>query len=327
MPILSNRAQVAIAQEANAGTPETLVAGDVVLHTDIPEWEPEVQVTPRNALSASLSPRGSVMGTQAAKIRFKQFLQGTSVAPVQDTTMPPFRTPFLGCGAKDTVSGAPTAEQTSFKPLTSLVVDETAAVRMTVAIFQDGKRYQIHGAVGNCVLTCTNGQPVLAEYEFTGVYAAPTDVALLVPSYPTIVEPPFLSAAISVLGYASSRITSFTLDFGNEIVMVPNPNDAVGFAFAQIVNRNPTGTLDPEDVLAGTKNYFTEWILGTTGSITTGVFPSNGTNYNQLQITIPKAAYVKVGHADREGMANSPIEFECRANTDAGDDEWEVVHT
>jgi len=241
--------------------------------------------------------------------------------------MPPFRNPFLGCGAKDTVSGAPTAEQTSFKPLTSHVVDDTAAVRMTVALFRDGKRYQIHGAVGNCALTFLNGSPVQADYDFTGVWATPTDVALLVPTYPTIVEPPFLSAAIAVLGYASSRISSLTLDFGNEIAMVPNPNDAGGLAYAQIVRRNPTGTIDPEEALAGTQDWFAEWLLGTPGMITTGVFPSNGTNYNQLQLNIPAAAYTKVGMADREGMVNAPIDFECRANSDAGDDEWELIHT
>ena len=328
MPILRSRTQIAIKQEAVAGTAEALVAGNVILHTDLPEWEPDVLVTPRLAMSASLSPRGSVMGTRAAKIRWKQFLRGTAVAPVQDVTFPDFRVPFLGCGVKDTVSGAGPNEQTSFKPLTSLVVDETTGAYCTVALYEDGKRFQISGAVGNCVLTFTVGQPVLAEFEFTGVYSDPTDTALLGGVvYPTVIEPVFMNAAFSVLGFATARLRNFSLDFGNEIAMRPNPNAAAGLFTAQIVKRNPTGSFDPEDVLAATKNFFQEWLAGTTGSITTGVFPSSGANYNQLQVTIPKAAYTKVGHADRDGMATSPIDYECRANSDAGDDEFEVIQT
>lgn len=327
MPILSKRQQIAIKQEATAGTAETLAAANVVLHTGVAEYEPDVAVTPREAMTASLSPRGSVMGSRAAKIRFKMFLRGTATAPVASSNEPDFSVPMKGCGVGITVSGGSPNEQSSFKPLTSSVVDETSGAYCTVALYEDGKRYLIHGAVGNCVLTCTVGQPVLAEFEFTGVYNVPTDTALVVPTYPTTIEPAFLGASLSVLGYTTAKINALTLNFGNEIAMRPNPNAAAGFFSAQIVGRKPTGTFDPEEVLAATKNWFNEWLAGTLGSITTGVFPSGGTNYNQLQITIPNAGYTKVGLADRDGIATAPIEFEARANSDAGEDEFEIVQT
>lgn len=328
--MLTARQQIVIKQEANAGTAETLAAANVVLHTGIAEFEPDVQMTPREAMTASLSKRGQVVGAKAGKIRWKQYLRGTSVAPVQDTTFPDFRVPFLGCGVKDTVSGVNPNEQTSFKPSTTLVEDLTTGACCTVGLYEDGKRYLLTGAVGNCVLTFVMGVPTLAEFEFTGALSgpAPTDTALLVPTYPTIVEPPFLGAALSILGYTSAHIRQITLDFGNKITLVPDPNSLTsGYAFAQITDRAPVGTFDAEEVLAATKNYWNEWLSGTTGLITTGVFPSNGTNYNQLQLNVPKAAYVKTGLGDRDGMANVPIDYECRANSDAGEDEWELIQT
>jgi hypothetical protein len=327
MPLLRKRSQIAIKQEAVAGTAEALALADVVLHTDIPEWDPDVTMVPRAAMSASLSPRGSVVGSKAAKISWKQFLRGTALAPVTATNEPDFSVPFKGCGAQAVVSGAPTDEQTSFTPNTTLVVDPTSGCYCTVALYEDGKIYKIHGAVGNCTLTFTVGSPVLAEFEFTGVYNAPVDGALLAPSYPTVIEPAFLDAALTVHAYATAKLRALTLNFGNEIAMRPDPNDTSGFFTAQIVGRNPTGTIDVEEVLVSGKDWFANWIAGTAGVITTGVFPAAGTNYNQLQLTIPKAQYTKVGHGDRDGIATAPIDFECNATLDAGEDEWELVQT
>lgn len=322
--MLTARSQIALAVEANAGTAETLVAADVLLPTDIPEWEPDVVVTPRSAMTGVLSPRGSVVGSRSAKIRFKMFMRGMTGAPVQDTNFPDFRTPFLGCGVKDTV----TTGETFFDPLTSLIEDETAGGFLTVALMRDGKQYLIHGAQANCVMTFTVGQPVLLEFEFTGLYNPPTDVALFSSvTYPAVVEPAFTQAALSVQGNTAARISSLTLDMGNEVIMVPDPNDLTGFVRAQIVRRTPIGSFDAEEVLAGTNDWFAEWISGATGAITTGTFPSGGTAENMFGLTVGNSKYTKVGLGDRDGMANAPIDYECQAVSDDGDDEWQLLVT
>jgi hypothetical protein len=109
--------------------------------------------------------------------------------------------------------------------------------------------------------------------------------------------------------------------------MRPYPNSLSGFFTAQITRRATKFTFDPEEELAATKDWFNEWLAGTTGSITTGTFPSNGTNYNQFNFTMPKAQYSKVGHAEREGLTTSPIEGVPLLNSDAGDDDWTLVQT
>ena len=327
MVLLRQRQQIAIKQESTAGTAIALALGDVVQTTGDANWDPDIQMTERAVMSGVLSKRGSVPGTQAAKITWSQYLRGTTGAPGDGSNEGDFAVPFKGCGVVGADSGAPTAEQIAYTPSSTLVVDETSGAYCTVALYQDGKIYKIHGAVGNCTLTFTVGAPVLAEFEFTGVYNAPVDGAFLVPSYSAIIEPVFLDAALSVISYATAKISALSLNFGNEIAMRPYPNTTTGFFTAQIVGRKPTGSIDVEEVLASGKNWFSEWLLGTKGSITTGVFPSGGTNYNQFDLTIPKAQYTKVGFADREGIVTAPIDFEATANADAGDDEWELINT
>ena len=336
MPILTGRQQIAIKSEATAGTAETLAAANVVLTTGAAEWSPEVAMTPRSAMTASLSPRGSVVGSQSAKISFKMFIRpnftsGTAVTTT--ATEGDFSVPLKGCGVTVAYSagGGSPNEFATYTPSSSHVVDETSGVYSTVALYEDGKVYKIHGAVGNCVLTFNVGQPVLAEFEFTGCFNAPIDGALLVPTYSNVVEPAFLSAALSVFGsggaYTAAKISSLKFDLGNTIAMRPYPNTATGFFTAQITGRNPKGSFDPEEALAATFNPFAAWIAGTTGGITTGVFPSTGTNYSTMNFTVAKASYTKVGLADRDGVASAPVEFEAQATLAAGEDEWSLVCT
>jgi len=332
MPLLRSRQQIAIKQEATAGTAETLALANVVMHSGVAEWEPDVVETPREAMTASLSPRGSVTGAQAAKIRFKMYLRGSYshttgavIAPSAGVTDPDFAVPMKGCGLAQTVSAGVSY---TYTPSSTTVGDETTGAYCTVALYEDGKVYKIHGAVGNVVLTFQVGMPILAEFEFTGLYNAPADLALIASVvYPTFAEPPFLSAAFSIIGsFTTAKIQNLKLDLGNQIGMRPYPNTATGFFTAQISGRKPAGSFDPEEMLAATKNLFADWIAGTAGAITTGTFPSTGTTFNKFSLTIPNAMYVKVGRADRDGVGTAPVDFECMANSAGGDDEFTLVN-
>jgi hypothetical protein len=326
MPILAERTQVAIKQEATAGTVETLAAANVILTTELPTWSAEPEIKERSALSASFASRGHVIGSRMAKISFKMFLRGTTGAPVDPTNLPDFTVPFRGCGLTAVVSGTGPNEITTFTPVSSFYSDETTGPYCTVAVYRDGKRYMIHGAVGTLKLTFNVGEPVLAEMEFTGIYNAPTDTALLVPSYPVVIEPPFLGATLSILGFTTAKIKSLTVDLGNRITMRPQPN-LNGFYTAQLTGRKVTGAFDPEEELAATKNWFTEWIGATPGAISTGTYPSNGSNYNQFSLSLPKVQYSKVGLEERDAIATAPTEYVALANSDAGDDEISFVQT
>jgi hypothetical protein len=325
-PLLSNRCQVAIKQEATAGTAETLAAGNVILTTEAPSWEPDPQVTERQAMTRSLDSRGVVIGARMAKVAFKQYLRGTSGAP-GGGNQSDFAVPFLGCGLSVAYSGGSPNEIGTWTPSVTQDLDDTSGTYCTVAVYNDGKEYKIHGAVGNLKLTFEVGKPVLAEYEFTGCLNTPTDVALLSPTYSSIVEPPFLGASLSVLGYTTAKIRTISVDLGRSITMRPFPNSVTGYFTAQAVSRNVRVTFDAEEELAATKNWWNEWLAGTLGSITTGVFPSNGSNYNQFNFTAPNLQYVKGSWGDRDGIRIASMEAIARANSDAGEDSISLVQT
>lgn len=328
MPQIKGRQQIAIKQEATAGTAETLAAADVIPHKGIAAWDSDAPVVAREFMTGSLSPRGSVVTTQAAKLTFAMHLAGTVGAPVAVTNEPDFSRPFQAAGMAPTVSGTSPNEQSSFVPSSTTISDETAGAYSTIALYEDGKRYMLHGAIcSSCTLTFTVGSPVLAEFEFSGVWNKPTDTALLVPTYKALVEPIFLDAAVSILGFTTAKFQTLTLNFGLEVMMRHQPNNPTGWHTAQIVRRNATGSIDVEEELAATKDWYNEFIAGTAGLITTGVFESGGTNYNQLQLNIPNAKYTKPGLGDREGVSTAPLEFECTANSDAGEDEFEIIQT
>ena len=327
MPMLADRVQVAIKQEAVAGTAEALAAANVVLTTDLPTFETDIEVTERMALSGSLSGRGHVPGARMARIGFKMHLRGTTGAPTDPGNLPDHTVPMRACGALATVSGAGPNEQTAFTPSSTTISDETTGAYCSAAVYRDGKQYLIHGAVGNCILHFRRGAPVMAEYTLTGVFNKPTDVGLLSPTYPTVVEPAFAGASMSFLGFTTAKFDELTLDFGNEIVMRPYPNNASGFFTAQIVRRKPKGSFTPEEELAATKDWWNEFLTGATGAINTGTFPAGGTNYNQFSLSIPKAQYARVGHDNRDGITTSPIEFACLADSDGGNNEWSFVQT
>ena len=324
MPLLADRCQVAIKAEAVKGTAEALAAANVVMTTDRPTWDPDIEMIPRNVLSASPSGRGAVPGTRMAKIGFKMFQRGTATTPTDPANLPDWIVPVRSCGCVAAVSGGSPNEITTVTPASLAAATQIPA---SVAIYRDGKQYMIHGAQGSAKKTYTVGSPVLLEFEFTGIYNTPTDVALLVPTYPTVVEPPFLGAALAVLSFATPKIKTLTIDLGNKIAYSPYPNTATGLFYAVITGRDVKGTIDVEEELAATKNWYNEWVTGALGSIATGIFPSTGTNYNQISDTYPNCQYMKVGHADHDGIVTGPIEFVPRANSDGANDEFSWVQT
>ena len=319
--MLGERNQIAVAVEAVAGTPETLALGDVILTTELPSFTPDIEFHERLAQSASLSRIGGVVGARSAKIGFKIFARGTTGTPVAVSNVPDFDIPLIGCGVVGVVD-QPGVGEIEYQPSSSIITDESAGGYLTIGIHMDGKLYRISGAQGTGTITFVRGAPVVMDLEFTGVYEAPVDAALLVPVYGgPAAPPPFLDAAPTVLGFAA-KFNEIVLDIGNTVVMRPDPGDASGFHTAQITSRNPTLTIDPEEVLAATKNWWTELTNETVGVVTTGDFPAGGDAFNMFKLNCPKAQLSSVVLADREGIPTAPLEFALQRDTDAGDNEW-----
>lgn len=326
MPDVTKRQQLVMKAEGTPGTAEVLESGgglaanaEMVLCSDI-TFDPDVAQIGRAAMGASFDTSGSVTGARMGKISFKSNLRGRTAA-FSASVLPDNNLPFKACGLSVTMSGGAGSEIVTVAPVS------TISTWYTVGFYNDGRLYRLAGALGNMKLTFKRGEPVVAEYEMLGAYVAPSDVALRTSGLATSAPapPPFLAAAVSILGYATPRIDTLTFDLGNELMMRGDPNATSGVLTAMLVGRTTKGSLDPEAVAVGTKNYWSEWLADTTGSITTGTFPSSGTQYNKMNLTAPKAKPTKIGKGDREGLAVNPYEFECQRNTDTGDDCFSLV--
>lgn len=324
MSLIADRCQVAFKPEAVPGTAETLAAANVLMTTERPTWEGGPEMIERNALSASPDSRGLVAGIRPAKISFKMFQRGTVGAPTDPANLPDWVPVVRSCACVAAVSGGSPNEITTVTPASLAAATQVTG---TLAIMCDGKQYLIHGAMGNVKKTLTVGSPPLYEFDFQGIYNTPTDVALYAPTYPTIVEPPFLGAALTILGFATPKIKTLTVDLGNKITYSSYPNTGTGLFKAVITGRNISGSIDVEEELAGTKDWYAAWLAGTLGSIATGVFPSTGSNYNQISDTYPNAQLKKVGRGDRDNLVTAPFEFVPRANSDGGNDSFSWVQT
>src|SRR6267378_1988382 len=154
MPILSSKSQVAIKIEAVPGTAEALAAANVILTTDLPTFEAGPTIIERNALSASFDERGVVVGARMGKIAFKMFMRGLSAASGSGNPTD-FDTP-LRCCSTNVVYSLTTPNEIATYNFTSSPTTNYA----TIAIYRDGKVYQIFGAQGNCVMTYKVGHPV-----------------------------------------------------------------------------------------------------------------------------------------------------------------------
>ncbi len=321
MPLISEKNQIAIKVETTAGTPIALALADVVLTSELPTFTPEIEFTERLAQSASLSRLGGVAGARMAKIGFKMFLRGTTLAPVAVTNIPDFDVPLQGCGIVGVVD-QPGAGEIEYQPSSTTITDETSGAYCSVGIHLDGKLYSISGAIGTVTMTFTRGAPVVLDFEFTGVYTDPVLATLLVPVYGgPAAPPPFLDASPTVLGFAA-KFNELVLNTGNTVVMRPDPGDVSGYHTAQITSRNATLTIDPEEEVPATQNWWTDLTGETVGVVTTGDFPSGGTTFNMFKLNCPKAQLSSVGLGDRDGVAITPLEFALQRDNDAGDNEW-----
>lgn len=163
----------------------------------------------------------------------------------------------------------------------------SGAKSLTVAVFANGKKKQIHGAVGNCKISLEAGKLAVMEWEFTGVWDAVADVALPAPTYVTTAPLRWVNG-FTIAGTAT-KVSKYEFDLGNEVTVRTDPN-AVGFgvALGQITDRKPKITIDPEAALVATTDYYGQMLAGTLLSL----IATLGTTGNICTITAPKCQIV-----------------------------------
>lgn len=309
--MLTRRRVVAGKIEVTEGTAETITVADAgILAMDV-KSDFDLKVTERAIQLNTMSNLAPVIGAQSGKLSFRAELKGSGGASY--ATVPPALDVYLkACGFAATLS-APSA---IYKPASSGIPS------ITLWVYEDGIVKKLKGCRGNVKFSGKVGEPCYADFDFTGVWDAVADVAMISPTFEGTVPPALLNSAFTIDAYAGV-ITNFSIDMANNVALRETINTATGYVSALITARKPSGSVDPEMTAVAAYDWFGKWKAGATAAFNLG--PVGGTAYNKFAITAPKAVYNKIGEGDRNGIITADAQFSLAMNT--GDDELVLTFT
>ncbi len=216
-------------------------------------------------------------------------------------------------GATATASAGPSADQGfSYRPISAGVPSAT------VAIYQEGLKKQLVGARGTVTVANVNGEPSFLEFNFTGVYDAVTDEALLSPVYEPTIPPVFLDVKVNATG-GSGCFANLGIDLGTTVTPRDCAKAANGAISVFITDRNPVGTVDPEMELVADRDFYGMLESGSPSSLYAEWGEVAG---NTIILSGPYVIASDVGDGERDGIAVADLALEFRTpGVDTGDDE------
>jgi len=290
--------------------PTPLVGTDGVLcEAPTLAWE-GARMNERPAARASLGKLKSVFGDGLHTLSFDVEMKGSGTAGT-----PPEYDPLLrSCGFG--ITNVPATSDT-YAPVS------TSLESCTIYYFQDGvKLYKLTGCRGNVSFSLEAGNIIKMSFTMTGHSVKPTDVTAGAVTYQSTVPQAIVSGSFAVNSYAGI-ISAFAFDMGNTVAMPPDINAVDGFADIRITGRDPSGTIDPEEVLVATHDFEAEYRAGTSMAISIGSIGAVAGNI--VDIDMPAVYYREMSLGDRDGIRTIELPFGMAESS--GDDECSIVFT
>lgn len=296
---LKRKRQLAAKIEGTSGTAESLAAADAAFNVMNLTWTEDIPMNERMAME-SLGQLAAVPGQWAAKVSFDVELAGTG----SETPVPDWASVFLpACGMKlDTATFAFSSVTTDLKTI-------------TIGVYEDGVIKMVRGAAGTFTIDAEAGKFGTIHFDFTGVYDGIEDgsnIATVV--YPNVVPPRVACSTITV-GSVTPIISKISLASNNTVQLRQDISQCEALIAALITDRKPGGSLDPEQKLVATQDWWGNQTTGTEAALSLVLGTTGG---NTITIAAPKLQVRTVGEADRNGIITLPISFQL--NVDVGDD-------
>lgn len=308
MTLLKRKRVLAAKTEATPGTAETLSASDAVFNAYDTMIQQEIGFDPREGERA-FGMRPSITQGYKGKVTFKidAAWDGTATEPAwADTFLP-------ACGWVK--SGQ------VFTPRTEAPGSNVKT--LTIAVYIDGMRKMLTGCVGTFKLNCPTGKAAFFEFEFIGVWNAPTDTAILSPTYPTASSLRFANST-TTWNSVALILENITLDAGNEMILREDASATAGFVSGIITNRIPKVSANPEAKLIATQDRWGQLLAMTEGTLTWNL---DGPTNSALTIAAPKAQIVNIQEADRGKLVVDQIDWQCNRDGSTVDNEVSITFT
>lgn len=310
--MLTRRKALAAKIETVEGTMETITVADAGILAVDPKFDADIKMYDRNVMLGTLSNLQPIPGTQSGSLTFKVELKGTGTAYAAGNK-PDLSTFIRACGFAETVDATAGSETVTYLPAS------TGIPCLTIWLYEDGIVRKLYGCRGTVSFSGKIGEPVFADFKFTGVYGGTDTATMIAPTFISVVPPTVLGASLTIDSYAAI-CESFSIDMGNEIQLRSSIGAAKGFLSALMTSRKPTGKIDPEMVLPAAYDFMTKWTTGTAGALSIG--PIGTSDYNRFNLTASKCVYTKVGNGDRSGNMTADLDFSLAMDT--GDDEFQL---
>ncbi len=258
----------------------------------------------RNNVKPYFGKLATVNVGDALRLDFLTELKGSGAVG----TAPEIGALFRGCGFTESITPV---TKVDYDPNSNTDTSES----LTIYFYLDGLLHKMLGCRGTFSLDVKAGEYGKVKWTFTGLYAKPTDQAIVTGTYNPTVPPRFLSAAFAIDAYAAI-IATLSINCGNIIAKKTDANQATGIREYFIKGREVTGSIDPEAVFIATKDFYTMWEQSSRVTFTATLGQVAG---NKCIITGPKVSLGDMKYGDREGILT--LQQTLNFTPNAGNDE------
>jgi len=287
--VYKNRSLILAKSEVTYGTDPTPVQATNAILCDTPEIEFVMKKMDRINVKTYLGNRPSAILGEALKISFNTELRGCGDAT--PSIPPEIGVLFKGCGMSETV-----VADTSY---TYAPDDDIEGPSITIYFWQHDLKHIITGCRGTWSIEGKAGEYAKIKWEFTGLYAGPTDSTIPTDAVFNSTVPPALKAASFTLGSYAGIIDGITVNLGNDIAKRPSVNAATGFLAQFVKERKMTAQIAPEAVALSTFDPITLLTAGTEQTLSITFGSSAG---NRMTLSSPKVVLDSAKYAEREGL-------------------------
>jgi hypothetical protein len=297
--LLTKLSVFAAAIETTTGTAATLSATEAKFNAMDMSYTAEIPPNERQG-QGSMSPLQPVPGARSARLQVKTEVSGNGASG----DPPWLSTLIASCGFTNSAG--------TWKPINGPITT------LSLGGFYDGRKYLMTGAMGGFTLDGQAGNPAVISYDFMGVHGVPTDVALLTPTYPTVIPPRFAASTLTI-GGSAYKIGKVQIAVENNLKMREDVTHVSGHHACAITGRRILVRVSPESSLFATKDWYAAHLAGTTAALSL-VFGSVANNI--ITIAAPKMVLLNPPQMeDDDGIMRDALEFVCVRSAAAGDDE------
>ena len=310
MALLTRKRVILIEAESSYGTDPGMASSTVVLVRDLSITPQSSDVVNRDVVRPFLGASEQLLANTRVECTFSVELAGSGTAGAA----PRYGDALKACGFSESIVSNTSV---TYAPVSS------SFSSITIHYNIDGVRHIVSGCRGSFSINATVGEIPTIDFNFTGVYATPTDTALPTVSYGNQATPLIFkngnTTNFQLYSFAGA-LQSLTLDVGNSLVY----RELVGGTKEVLLtDRAATGSVMIEAPTLAQKDYFSAALIDyTLGNLQV----THGTQAgNIVQFTSSKVDIGDVSYGEMDGVTMLEIPYTLVPSTSG--DEMSLIYT